>query len=266
MKGIRVGDKVIVSGKGLVDETVVHYRACVKMPDTLTFSQGASFTVGYTTAYHCLVERANLKAGERVLIHGATGGMGMAAVHIARAIGARVIGTGGADHKLAVVASQGAEHVINYSTHPKFAKVVKELTGGEGVDVVYDPVGGDVLKESVSACKWGGRLLVLGFTSGERPMLPSGNILIKGLTVMGCRAGEFIRRTPDGHKTVGVSRMRQLWKWAGEGKLLPYVSHEFPLEQVKDAFLCVHRRDVIGRVCVRMDLPAGAGVVNASKL
>lgn len=252
-----VGDRVIVNGKGFADEVIVHHKACTVMPEALSFSQGAAFTVGYTTAYHCLIERANLQKGETVLVNGATGGMGLAAVQIARAIGARVIGTGGADHKLDVVTSQGAAHVLNYKSHPKFAKDVKELTNGEGVDVVYDPVGGDVLRESLSAVRWGGRVLVVGFTSGDRIPLPSNIVLIKGLTVIGCRAGEYIRRTPDGANAVYAPRMKQLWRWAHEGRLVPYISHEFPLEEVRDAFLCVHKREVVGRVCVNMELPAG---------
>jgi NADPH2:quinone reductase len=224
------------------------------MPAGYTYAQGACFNIGYTTAYHCLIERGKLQRGETCLIHGATGGMGLAAVHLAKVIGARVIATGGSDEKLAVVKAQGADCVINYNTDEKFAKAVKDATGGKGADVIFDPVGGAVFDQSISAAAWGGRILVVGFTSGVRPQAPANIVLIKGLSVLGCRAGEIIRRTPNGIKMVAEPRMKQLLEWANAGKLVPYVSHQFPLEQIGGAFKALLERQIIGRVVVNLEL------------
>jgi NADPH2:quinone reductase len=145
----QVGDSVICAcgGGGLTTQAEVPVGAMQKMPTGMTFAEASGFTVGYTTAYHCLVERANVQPGEWVLVHGATGGMGLAAVHVCKLLGARVIATGGTDAKLAVVKAQGADHVINYTTTPKFRDAVKAVTGGGGASVVFDTVGGAVFDE-----------------------------------------------------------------------------------------------------------------------
>jgi NADPH2:quinone reductase len=155
-----VGDRVQCAG-GMASMVMAQATSCWKLPPHYSFAEGACFSTGYSTAYHCLVERARLRAGEVCLVHGATGGMGMAAVHIARALGATVIGTGGSEAKLTRVRAQGAAHTICYEDQPRFRGTVKQLTGGRGADVIFDPVGGAVFDESMYCGAYGCRLLVV---------------------------------------------------------------------------------------------------------
>lgn len=241
---LRVGDCVAFVGAGCMSSEVeVPVAACWKFPKHYSFAEAASFSTGYATAYHCLVERAGLKKEDVVLVHGATGGMGMAAVHIARCVGARVIGTGGSDEKLEVVRQQGADHVVNYSKEPKFREAIKSITGGHGVDVVFDPVGGDVFEETLRAVRYGCRYCIVGFTSGVRPVAKTNLVLIKGISLLGCRAGEAVRQGQADQE----ARLRTLRQWAEDGSLRPYVSHAFALEDVQEAFRAFWSRKVVGR-------------------
>ncbi len=167
----------------------------------MSYAKAASFQTAYLTAYVALVPRGNLQAGETLLVHGATGGVGLAAVDLGKVLGATVIATGGTDEKLAVVKARGADHVINYTLPDGrlggFRDRVKELTDGRGADVVYDPVGGDVFDESMRCVNWNARLLTIGFTSGRWPQAAVNLILIKSLSVIGVRAGEYGRREPE---------------------------------------------------------------------
>lgn len=267
---VKVGDSVMVAGPGMTTQAVVRESDCHMMPQGFSYPEGASFLIGFMTAYHCLIERGNLKAGETCLVHGATGGMGFAAVQIAKCVGARVIATGGSDDKLDIVKRKaGADEVINYNDCRQFSRRVKDVTAGwercnEGADVIFDPVGGHVFDQSIKAAAWGGRILVVGFTSGVHSQPPTNLILIKGLSIIGCRAGEYIRRAKDGMDTISKPRMNQLGDWARKGKICPFVSHEFPLSQVRDAFHCVLNRRVIGRCCVNMEIDDP--VFNSAKL
>ena len=159
-----------------------------------------------------------------------------------------MIATGGTDAKLAVVKALGADLVINYTAHPKFSKLVKQYCGG--ANVVFDPVGGDVFDQGFRSTAWGARVVVVGFTSGIWPQLPANIVLIKGLNILGARAGEFVRRSEDGFNKILVPRMRQLYKWCEEGFLVPHVSHCFPLDRIGEAFRTLTERKVIGRVVV----------------
>ena len=159
-----------------------------------------------------------------------------------------MVATGGNDAKLAVVKALGADYVINYTTHPKFSTLVKQYCGG--AHVVFDPVGGSVFDQGVRSTAWGARVVVVGFTSGVWPSVPVNIVLIKGLSILGARAGEFVRRNEDGFKNILVPRMRQLYQWSDQGLLVPHVSHTFPLERVADAFKTLVERRVIGRVVV----------------
>jgi NADPH2:quinone reductase len=202
--------------------------------------------VAATTAYHSLVHRAALRKGEVALIHGASGGVGLAAVQLARHLGARVIATGGDDRRLAIVKQNGADEVVNYRT-ADFVAAVKELTGGKGADVIYDPVGGEVLEKSVRAAAYGARLLVVGFTSGGPSRLMSNHVLIKGLTIMGVRAGETLLRQPH----MGYS-YDELPKLAALGVMRPNISHRFPMDRVADAFRVLLDRQVVGKAVIEM--------------
>ncbi len=186
-------------------------------------------------------------------MHGATGGVGMAAVDLGRHFGARVIATGGSDAKLAVVAARGADQVINYTLPDGrlggFRDQVKALTGGRGADVIYDPVGGDVFDESMRCINWGGRILSIGFTSGRWPQAPVNLILIKQIAVIGVRAGEYGRRDP----VRGRENREALYELAACGQIDPYVCAGFPLERAVDAMRLLTERKVVGKAVVTMN-------------
>ena len=251
VKRWQAGDKVIFGVRpGAMAEYVCVAAAGIQMrlPEGWSFAEGSAFRVGATTAFHSLVHRAGLKRGEVLLVHGASGGVGMAAVQLGKHIGARVIATGGDDPRLAIVKANGANDVVNYRT-ADFVAVVKELTGGKGVDVVYDPVGGEVLEKSVRAAAYGARLVIVGFTSGGPSKLMSNHILIKGLTVLGVRAGETIRRqSPE----LGRDYPEELPRLAGLGVMRPYISHRFPMERAADAFRVLIDRQVVGKAVIEM--------------
>jgi len=266
---LRIGDRVQFGGMGAMStEVVVPAAACWRFPDDYSFSEASSFSVGYATAFHCLIERAGLKAGEVCLVHGSTGGMGLAAVQIAKCVGAVVIGTGGSDEKLVVVHKQGADHVVNYTKIPQFRDVVKSASGGQGVDVVFDPVGGSVFEETLRCVRYGCRICIVGFTSGRRPVARTNHILIKGISLLGCRAGEAVRQGQADQK----SRLATLRQWAEEGKLRPYISHKYPLEEAPAAFQALWERQVVGRCIIaphgaaEADGKAASSVLASSKL
>ena len=220
-----VGDRVIfgIRPGAFAEYVTVPARGhLLALPGGWSFAEGAGFRVAATTAYHSLVHRAALRRGEVVLVHGASGGVGLAAVQLAKHLGARVIATGSDDGRLAIVKRHGADHVVNYRT-ADFVAVVKELTGGKGCDVIYDPVGGEVLEKSMRAAAYGARLLVVGFTSGGPSKLMSNHVLIKGLTILGVRAGETLLRQPH----MGYS-YADLPKLAAQGVMRPHISHRFP--------------------------------------
>lgn len=251
VKDWAAGDKVIFGVRpGAMAEyaSVTPAGSLMRLPEGWSFAEGSAFRVGATTAFHSLVHRAGLARGETLLVHGASGGVGMAAVQLGKHLGARVIATGGDDARLAVVKANGADDVVNYRT-ADFVAVVKELTGGKGVDVVYDPVGGEVLEKSIRAAAYGARLLVVGFTSGGPSKLMSNHILIKGLSVLGVRAGETIRRhSPE----LGRDYIEELPRLAGLGVMRPHISHRFPMEHAADAFRALIDRKVVGKAVIEM--------------
>jgi NADPH2:quinone reductase len=216
----------------------------------MNYDAAASLPAAYNTAYVSLVRRGDLQPGETLLVHGATGGVGLAAVEMGKFLGANVIATGGTDKKLKVVKEMGADHVINYTkpdgTQGGFRERVKELTDGNGADVIYDTVGGDVFDESVRCIAWGGRILIVGFTSGRIPTVGVNMPLIKGFSVVGVRAGEFGRRNPK----LGKENIEIVMKWAAEGHLNPHVCASFPLEQAVDAMKMLRDRKVVGKVVI----------------
>ena len=217
------------------------------LPDAWSFAEGAGFRVGAMTAFAALEHGAAVKTGETVLVHGATGGMGLAAVQLAKLRGAVVIATGSSDAKLAVVARQGADHVVNL-TRGDWVAEVKALTDKRGADVVFDPVGGEVLLRSLSAAAAGGRLLVIGFTSGGPTQLPSNHILIKRLSVIGVRAGENAR----GNSAIARDYAETLPALMRHDTMRPHISLKVPLERASEALTALVERRVVGKAVVEV--------------
>ncbi|HUD53344.1 NADPH:quinone oxidoreductase family protein [Parvibaculum sp.] len=246
---LKVGDEVVAGLRigGFAEEAITSASACRPIPKGMGFVQAAAYPAAYLTAYVALVIRGGLKAGETLLVHGSTGGVGMAAVDIGKLWGATVIATSASDEKLEVVKARGADHVLNVTRG--FREEVKALTGGRGADVVYDPVGGDVFDESVRCIAWNGRLLVIGFTSGRIPTVSANMPLIKGFSVVGVRAGEYGRRDPE----AGKRNIEAVDKLAAEGKIAPYVCATFPLERAVDAMRLLQDRKAVGKVVIVMD-------------
>ncbi|MEM9939500.1 MAG: NADPH:quinone oxidoreductase family protein [Pseudomonadota bacterium] len=247
VEGFAVGDTVCGGARfgGFAEYALASADGLQKKPDNMSFEAAASYSAAYLTAYVALVRRGHLKVGETLLVHGASGGVGMAAVDVGKLLGATVIATGGSDEKLAKVKAYGADHVFN--TAGGFRQQVKDLTDGRGADVIYDPVGGDVFDESVRCIAFEGRLLVIGFTSGRIATVSTNMPLIKGFSVVGVRAGEYGRQFPER----GRENVKQIWDWAREGKTRPYVHETLPLERVLDGFSMIQNREVIGKLIIR---------------
>ncbi|MBI1408293.1 MAG: zinc-binding dehydrogenase [Caulobacter sp.] len=251
VSGLSVGDAVCGGAKlgGFAQYALLPAAAVRPKPGRLSWAQAASYGAAYLTAWVALVRRANVQPGEWVLVHGAAGGVGLAAVDLARALGARVIAASASDEKLAVVqAEYQPDAVVNVTGG--FREQVKAITGGAGADVIYDPVGGDVFDESTRCIAFDGRLLVIGFTSGRIPEVSVNMPLIKGFSVVGVRAGEYGRRFPErGRENAGA-----IWKLADEGTIRPRVHAEVPLSDWREAFDLLANRQVIGKAVIRSDL------------
>lgn len=246
--GAAVGDKVIVRMRhgAYSSEAVVTPSQLVPMPSTFDYAEAATFLAGHGTAYHALVDRGLIKPGEVLLVHGAGGGVGLAAVEMGKMLGATVIATASSDEKLEVAKSRGADHLVRYDREP-FRDAVKRITDGRGADVVFDPVGGEVFENSMRCINWGARLLVIGFTGGIG-LAKTNHLLIKGASVLGVRAGEAVRRDP----ALGARRLKDLIAWAEAGRLRPNVSHRLPLEDYAKAMRLLIERKAIGRVALIM--------------
>jgi NADPH2:quinone reductase len=245
--GFSIGDAVVGGARlgAFAEYAVLSADALKPKPERLSFAQAAAYGAAYLTAYVALVRRARLEPGEWVLVHGAAGGVGLAAVDLAKALGARVIAASASDDKLAAIqALYAPDATVNVTGG--FREAVKAITGGEGVDVIYDPVGGDVFDESTRCIAFDGRLLVIGFTSGRIPMVSVNMPLIKGFSVMGVRAGEYGRRFPDKGRENGEA----VWKMADEGIIKPHVHAELPLDQWRQAFELLSERKVIGKAVI----------------
>ncbi len=266
-EGVRVGDEVLVDGflvgprssggyqayGGFASWAVAPAAAVRRVPGGLSLDQACNLLGNYETAFHGLVTRGRLKAGETVLVLGASGSTGLAAVHVAKILGATVIATGRSESKLAAVKEQGADHVVKIDG--PFHESIKALTGGQGVDVVFDGVGGEVSVESLRCVKFGARFLIMGWAStpfvargrGQRGapnanQLPTNLIMMKGLDVLGCPTVISTIVNP----AIRAPRLAQVWRWAEEGKIRPYVSRVFPLDSFKDAMRAKWNGEVIG--------------------
>ena len=243
--GWRVGDRVVTRQRtgGYAEEIVLQAAQLVPLPERFSFAEGASFFVASLTAYHALVQRAALRPGETLLVHGAAGGVGLAAVELGKLLGARVIATASSAQKLAIAQRRGADEGLDY-TAEDWVEAVRRLTDGAGADVVFDPVGGEVLAQSLRAVAWNGRVLVVGFAGGTIPALAANRILLKSCSVMGVRAGEASRRQPE----LGAAALEALLSYADKGQLRPHVSASLPLERYAEAMRLLMERKAIGRV------------------
>ena len=240
----KAGDAVVGGARigGFSEMALTFAQGLRPKPEQLSFAQAAGFGAAYLPAYVSLVRRAEIAPGEWLLVHGAAGGVGLAAVDLGKVLGARVIAASASDAKLAVVAAEYApDATVNVTGG--FREEVKALTGGRGADVIYDPVGGDVFDESVRCIAFNGRLLIVGFTSGRIPTVSVNMPLIKGFSVMGVRAGEYGRQFPER----GRENSAAIWKLASEGKLKPRVHQEYALADWRAAFDSLADRQVIGK-------------------
>jgi len=247
VSGLEIGAAVVGGARtgAFAEFIVVPAKALKPKPARLSFGEAASYGAAYLTARVALVRRANLQPGEWVLVHGAAGGVGLAAVDLAKAMGARVIAASASDDKLAQVARLYApDATVNVTGG--FRDRVKEITGGRGVDVVYDPVGGDVFDESLRCLAFDGRLLVIGFTSGRIPTVSANIPLIKGISVMGVRAGEYGRQFPER----GAEDQAAVWAMADAGTIRPHVHAQVPLERWREAFDLLAERRVVGKAVI----------------
>jgi NADPH2:quinone reductase len=289
-EGVAVGDRVLVDGflagprslgayqawGGWASYAVAPQEAVIPIPGALSFDEACNLLGNYETAYHCLVARGRVQAGEWVLIHGASGATGLAAVQIAKILGARVIATGRSAEKLRLVSEQGADHVLRLAEEDggiaSLKDRVKALTGGRGVDVVYDGVGGDISVESLRCVAFGARFLVVGWAStpfvargkGGRGapnanQLPTNLIMMKGLDVLGCPAAISVVHDPS----IRPARLAAILGWAREGRLSPHVSHRFPLAEIQAAMRAKWGGEVTGGCVVHPAAPL-SGLVSTS--
>jgi NADPH2:quinone reductase len=245
VQAFRPGDKVMAftTYGAFAEEVKTEASRLIALPEGMDFIRGAAFVLTYATTDHALRDRAALAAGETLLVLGAAGGVGLAAVEIGSALGARVIACASSDDKLAVCREHGADATINYATED-LRERIKALTQGRGVDVIYDAVGGPYTEPAFRSIAWRGRHLVVGFAAGDIPKLPLNLALLKGASVVGVFWGDFVRREPARF----ADSMRQLAKWYAAGKLRPHVSETFPLEKAAEALKLMAARKVKGKV------------------
>ncbi|MEP2988683.1 MAG: NADPH:quinone oxidoreductase family protein [Parasphingorhabdus sp.] len=246
----RVGDRVMAGSKGgtFAEQMVVPTAACSTLPSALSFDEGACWQTAASTSWHALVEQGKLISGETVLILGASGGVGMAAIKLSKDIGAAVIGTGSTEEKRQIILKAGADHALD-PADPELAAKVKDITNGMGAEVVYDPVGGDLATKATRSIAHGGRYLIIGFASGDIPSFPANHILIKTYTVIGVRAGATPRRVPE----IAARQKQALIDLAARGAMRPHISHRFALDEIESALLALEERKVVGRAVLLID-------------
>lgn len=247
--GLSVGDRVIAGGGhgGLAEEVVVSATGLRSVPTGMSMSQAAAWSTTYGTSYHALKQRGALQPGETLLVLGAGGGVGLAAVELGKAMGARVLAAASSEAKREAAKAAGADEVIDYSDG-ELKEKVKALTDGRGADVIYDPVGGDFFDQCMRCINWKGRVLVVGFVGGEIPRVPINLILLKGCQVVGVFYGAFTGREPA-ENAQNWRELANLWE---AGKIAPLVSREFAFEEHAAALRCLSEREAIGKVIVRV--------------
>ena len=242
---LKVGQSVAcLSGTGgFGTHTIAPAERCMPLPPGFSFVDAAAFIMIYATSHHALIDRAQLKAGETVLVLGAAGGVGTAAIQIAKAIGAKVIAAASTDEKCALCKSIGAHETINYQTE-NLRDRLKALTGGNGPDVIYDPVGGDFAEPAFRSIAWRGRYLVVGFASGPIPALPFNLALLKGASIVGVFWGDYSRREPKAN----AAMMAELAQWYAQGKIKPVIDATMPMSDLKAAYAHMGSRGVKGKL------------------
>ncbi|MBF2755425.1 MAG: NADPH:quinone oxidoreductase family protein [Gammaproteobacteria bacterium AqS3] len=247
--GVQVGQRVmaLVGNGGLAEQVVLDAGALMPVPDGVSDTVAAGFSMTYGTTYHALVQRAELRSGENLLVLGAAGGVGITAVELGKLLGARVIAAASSAEKLEVARRAGADEVVNYSEE-SLKDRVKELTGGNGADVIYDPVGGDLFSQCMSCINWKGRLLVIGFASGDIPSLAINRVLLKGCQVVGVFWGAFTGREPDRNR----QNFAELFELLKAGKIDPLISETFPFERGPEAISHLGARKAVGKVVVEV--------------
>ena len=242
---LKVGDRVMYGGVfgGFAEEVKAKAISVFKMPSTLDFVTGASSMLTYGTSYHALVNRAHIQKGETLLVLGAAGGVGTAAIQIAKALGVTIIAAASTTEKLAFCEENGADHLINYNEED-LKNRVKEITNGNGVDVIYDPVGDAYTEPALRAIAWKGRYLVVGFAAGEIPKIPLNLALLKGCQIVGVFWGAFVQREPKQNQ----QNLQTILQWFAQGKLISQIHGKYPLENVKEAMYAMVNKEVKGKI------------------
>lgn len=249
VSGVKIGERVAayLGWGGAREKVVAKADAVVAIPDGVSETIAAGIAVTYGTAIHGLKDRARLKAGETVAVLGAAGGAGLAAVEIAKLMGARVIAVASSADKLAVTRAHGADEAVNYAS-ADLKEGLRALTGGRGVDVVYDCVGGESSEAALRAMAWQGRFLVVGFASGDIPKIPLNLLLLRGCDAVGVFWGEAVRRDPGANR----ANMRQVLDWIAAGELAPRIHGTYPLEKICDAMAVIDKREAVGKVVLTL--------------
>lgn len=246
---IKQGQRVIaVTGfGGMAEQICVHAQKVVPLPDAIDYVPAAAFLLAYGTAYHALRQRAQLQAGETLAVLGAAGGVGLAAVEIGKLIGATVIAAASTTDKLKLTAEYGADHLINY-TDTSLKDGIHEITAGAGADVIYDPVGGELFEQSLRAVAWRGRVLVIGFASGQISEIPANLPLLKGSSIVGVFWGRFTEEEPE----TNAENTAELFRLLQDGKLKPHVSETYPLEKSALALEALAARRAKGKIVIKI--------------
>ncbi|MET1115271.1 MAG: NADPH:quinone oxidoreductase family protein [Comamonas sp.] len=252
--GLRPGDRVLapLGWGGYAEEALAEAWRVLPIPAEMDFDTASAFALTYGTSHHALKDRARLRPGESLLVLGAAGGVGLAAIEIGKAMGARVIAAASTDDKLALCARHGADELIHYGRDDLRTRL-KEIVGERGVDVVYDPVGGRLSEPALRSVAWNGRFLVVGFAAGDIPAIPLNLPLLKGCAILGVFWGAFARKQPEDNAT----NMRELFQWFREGRVRPYICARFPLAQAAQAMELVASRGARGKVVITVAAPQG---------
>jgi len=242
-----VGDRVmaLVSTGGFAEECVADAARTLPLPQGMDFDTGAALMLTYCTSLHALKDVGALQPGETLVVLGAAGGVGVSAIEVGKAMGARVIAAASSEEKLALCRQVGADDTINYTTE-NLKDRINELTGGKGADMVYDPVGGSYTEQALRAIAWRGKLLVIGFAAGEIPKIPLNLALLKERQILGVYWGDSTKHDPEGHQ----ANLRQLEAWFVAGRIRPVVSERFPLERGREAIALIANRGAKGKIVV----------------